>query len=151
MRRLITTLATVALVAAAGLTGAAPASAATCSGSTCSSKNPDSTGCSTAGASTVATADLGYADWKLEMRYSSTCKAYWARVKNYHHVGYVGATISVDRYNPYIGKIDYQSKHVDHGQALAYTNMWGQFTNFKYRVCLSFDQGMGTKCTAWRS
>lgn len=150
MRRLMTTLATAALVVAAGLTGASPASAATCSGTTCNGKNPSTTGCSASGTSTVATADLGY-DWKLEMRYSSICKTYWARVTGYHHVADVGANISVDRSNPYISKIDYHTAHLDRSHTTAFTNMWGQSKGFVFRVCLSFDQGSVTKCTSWRS
>ncbi|MET7818283.1 DUF2690 domain-containing protein [Micromonospora zamorensis] len=150
-RRLTTILVTMLLAAGAVLAGGSPASAASCSGNNCSGMNPNSTGCSTASAYTQATANAGYGDWNLELRRSSQCNSYWARVTGYHHVGYVGATISVDRRYDYNGYTAYQSVHVDHGQALAYTNMWGRVSGYSFRACLTFDQGLGTACTGWYS
>ncbi|GID93909.1 hypothetical protein Adi01nite_33210 [Amorphoplanes digitatis] len=150
-RRLTTILVTMLLAAGAILAAGSPASAISCSGNNCSGKNPDSTGCSTASAYTQTTANAGYGDWNLELRRSNQCDSYWARVTGYHQVAYVGATISVDRRYNYNGYMTYQSVHVDHGQALAYTNMWGRLAGYSVRACLSFDQGLGTVCTGWYS
>ncbi|MFF7680041.1 DUF2690 domain-containing protein [Actinacidiphila glaucinigra] len=59
-----------------GLTS--PASAATCSGSSCDGKNPSSY-CQS-DARTVQSLALGQA--VLELRYSPTCRAAWARISN---------------------------------------------------------------------
>nr|BFE74663.1 hypothetical protein GCM10020092_079640 [Actinoplanes digitatis] len=130
-RRLTTILVTMLLAAGAILAAGSPASAISCSGNNCSGKNPDSTGCSTASAYTQTTANAGYGDWNLELRRSNQCDSYWARVTGYHQVAYVGATISVDRRYNYNGYMTYQSVHVDHGQALAYTNMWGRLARLQ--------------------
>jgi len=151
MRRLLATLAPIALAVGAVLFAGSPAQAASCSGVGCNGLNPDSTGCSVSSASTALTVNAGYGDWNLELRKSAGCNTYWARVRNYHHVGYVGATFSVDRRYNYNGWTLYQSTHVDHGQALAYTNMWGRISGYSFRTCLTFDQGLGTVCSGWIS
>lgn len=63
-----------ALAAIALISGASPASAATsCYGSSCTGLDPATTVCQT-DARTVRTAD-----WGVELRYSPTCRAAWAR------------------------------------------------------------------------
>jgi Protein of unknown function (DUF2690) len=66
------------LVISATLLGAQPSMAASCSGSGCSGKNPQTEGCSSG-----AVTKKEYSDQyeTIEIRYSSTCRAWWARAR----------------------------------------------------------------------
>ena len=151
MRRLTSVLASLTLATGALFSAGSPAQAATCATYGCDGKNPETTGCSTSSVSSPLTVSAGYGDWYLELRRSSGCGAYWARVRNYHHVTYESATISVDRRANHNGATGYQTKQVFHGQAVAYTNMWGRAGGYTYRACITFDQSRTTTCTVWIS
>ncbi|MFE0582417.1 DUF2690 domain-containing protein [Streptomyces sp. NPDC058874] len=74
LRRLATTASACALAASGLLMASTPASAATsCLGSTCTGKDPSTTTCQN-DARTVKTAS-----WGVELRYSPSCRAAWAR------------------------------------------------------------------------
>lgn len=66
-----------ALVSGTVFVSAQPGMAASCSGSACTGKNPSSTGCSTAGVSVKQ--EVSKPKFTYQLRYSSTCKAFWAR------------------------------------------------------------------------
>ncbi|MFE5709884.1 DUF2690 domain-containing protein [Streptomyces sp. NPDC056501] len=87
LTRKIATLGGAAALAASGLVGvASPASAATsCYAAGCTGKDPSTTVCQN-DARTVAS---GWTE--VELRYSPTCRAVWARKKN----GSVGSEITV--------------------------------------------------------
>jgi hypothetical protein len=59
---------------------ASPAAAASCSGSTCTGKDPHSTGCDASGVYTRKIRyNVGVDGATLELRHSTTCKAFWTR------------------------------------------------------------------------
>jgi hypothetical protein len=73
MTRMATVL---VLLASAILFSAQPSFAASCSGSGCAGKNPQTEGCSTGA---VVKKEYSSDSLTLQIRYSSTCHAWWAR------------------------------------------------------------------------
>ena len=64
------------LLVGAILLPAQPSMAASCSGSSCSGLNPQTAGCSTGA---VVKKEFSSDSLTLQIRYSSTCRAWWAR------------------------------------------------------------------------
>jgi hypothetical protein len=80
LRSLLVRVGVVLLLATGGLVvWGQPSMAATCSGSTCSGKNPQTAGCSPSGVTKLS--KTWDEQTTAEIRYSSTCKAWWARVR----------------------------------------------------------------------
>lgn len=77
--RLGRAVAVVGLLGAAALANAGPAAAVSCYGDYCSGRDPMSTGCA-ADAYTVASTHIPGTWTSIELRWSPTCKANWARV-----------------------------------------------------------------------
>lgn len=116
---------------------------ATCSGLTCEGKNPDTTGCST-GAITVRSSNT-YAYY--ELRYSATCRAFWARVQL--SPGWTWyKEISVERW--YGGSRQYLNVQQANRGSTGYkfTMMAGGVGGRDYRACFR-DPGTGqVSCTS---
>jgi Protein of unknown function (DUF2690) len=78
IRRVLLVLALVAgLVLPISVFSAAPASAGTCSGAGCDSQDPQSTGCAADAINAAVTSEGGVT---LQLRYSPSCHANWARM-----------------------------------------------------------------------
>ncbi|MFF8839676.1 DUF2690 domain-containing protein [Streptomyces sp. NPDC015130] len=124
------------LAATALISAASPASAATsCYASTCQGKDPALTVCQN-DARTVATSGWGL----LELRYSPTCRAAWARFKN--DTPYA-LSITVQRND---GKGSYSAQYRGDG-----TPVWTAMVNDKdllARACEHWDDGR-SDCTDW--
>jgi hypothetical protein len=68
------------LVVGMGVTAPTQAYAVSCYGDYCSGKDPEATGCA-AGAVTISAHQAGY--YRLEVRWSPTCKTNWTRLTMY--------------------------------------------------------------------
>ena len=66
-------------LAVATVVSATPASAASCSGSSCTGKDPSATGCASSG-SVTTTQGVWNGDLSVELRHSSGCGTFWARM-----------------------------------------------------------------------
>ncbi|GAB3148450.1 hypothetical protein GCM10027290_33190 [Micromonospora sonneratiae] len=90
MRRFFPAVLVAALVTVGALVGASPAQAATCNGASCYGKNPYTEGCA-GDAYTPTGAAFSSAAGYVELRYSPSCNANWAKVSN----SYAGAWLYV--------------------------------------------------------
>lgn len=139
IKSLSAVVATMALV----FVGAPPASAATCKGTLCTGKNPASAGCA-ADAITLGS-DGDAAPWEVELRYSATCSAAWARGSAQ---GFAPVEISVERRRT--GTTNVTRRYtwiVDDPAARSYTLMLSWTTPFEYRACGK--DAVVTKCSSW--
>ncbi|MFD5464991.1 DUF2690 domain-containing protein [Kitasatospora sp. NPDC127059] len=141
-RRIASTGAAMA-IAVTGLllgAGASPAFAATsCYASSCSGLNPAATTCAD-DARTIQTSSFG-----VELRYSPSCRAAWARRAS--GMNGVGDTISI--WNDSSSAPDFNALHVPaNGSGPYYTRMVND-ADIKSRACDVVDSYGGVSCTDW--
>lgn len=154
--------ATVGLVAAALLAptaavtalGASPAREASCSGSSCTGKDPDATGCDTAG--TVKTVQGVYAnDIGYELRHSSGCGTFWARMTLDDSNCCFAMEVKVERqlWTPYgytdDGVYTYTVKPAAGGPGQWWTKMVANTSDDRTRAC--YRAGTDSESPAWGS
>jgi hypothetical protein len=117
---------------------AGPAAAASCFASSCTGKDPINTGCVN-DAQTIYTVN-GVGAWgsgTLQLRYSPTCAAAWAKI--YNDGSWNFDTISVSNT---IG--NYESQAVGNSSGAAYTNMVNDLGSIQSIACVGPSQ-----CTGW--
>lgn len=134
----VVSTAAAAVLSLAGLVLAAPsAHAASCYAGSCYLKNPNSTGCnSDAVTARSKTASDGTV---VELRYSATCRAAWARIRNSH----VGAEAFVEN-----TQNQYDSEFVSTGSDV-YTLMVND-KDIQARACYAKNGGSDfSACTGW--
>ncbi|MDT5040601.1 MAG: hypothetical protein QOE51_1586 [Actinoplanes sp.] len=161
--RIVTVL---ALVTGGVLVAAQPSLAASCSGSACTGKNPSSTGCSTAGASVKK--EVSSPNYTYQLRYSSTCKAFWARTIRddlaegqcpfiYTKVvqqKYVYSQPDGD-YEWLTKTVEYETSHsIQCDGGTQFTYMIADSTSDRYQACFvtaysTTRPGSGWNCTGW--
>jgi hypothetical protein len=95
LRRIIVTIGILCLFVAATPISAASAAAPPCHGTSCNGRDPQTTGCGRDARTLEDVEDTG--GWvTLELRYSPSCYAAWARVTNFRGVTGVAKVIGYD-------------------------------------------------------
>ncbi|GGL13614.1 DUF2690 domain-containing protein [Mangrovihabitans endophyticus] len=134
--RLATVAAAVTLGAAGAVVVATPAAASLCHGSSCTGRWPEATGCD----EDAVTAKSAWTPARrIELRYSRTCRAVWARTTN----GRPGDRIRVVNTQSIA-----QSKVLAAGQTYAWTKMVND-ANIFARACLTQNPSGLRGCTDW--